>query len=40
MQITHILETHLQADFISGHLDLPATGAKITPASAILNISR
>lgn len=30
MQITHILETHLHADFISGHLDLAkATGAKI-----------
>ena len=30
MQITHILETHLHADFISGHLDLAEkTGAKI-----------
>lgn len=30
MKITHILETHLHADFISGHLDLAAkTGAKI-----------
>ena len=29
-QITHILETHLHADFISGHLDLAQkTGAKI-----------
>ncbi len=29
-QITHILETHLHADFISGHLDLAkTTGAKI-----------
>ncbi|HNU02480.1 MAG TPA: MBL fold metallo-hydrolase [Acidobacteriota bacterium] len=30
MTITHILETHLHADFISGHLDLAAaTGARI-----------
>jgi glyoxylase-like metal-dependent hydrolase (beta-lactamase superfamily II)/rhodanese-related sulfurtransferase len=30
MRITHILETHLHADFISGHLDLAAkTGAQI-----------
>jgi len=30
LQITHILETHLHADFISGHLDLAeATGAEI-----------
>jgi len=30
MKITHILETHLHADFISGHLDLAAkTGAVI-----------
>jgi glyoxylase-like metal-dependent hydrolase (beta-lactamase superfamily II)/rhodanese-related sulfurtransferase len=30
MTITHILETHLHADFISGHLDLAEkTGAKI-----------
>ncbi|MBN1670374.1 MAG: MBL fold metallo-hydrolase [Kiritimatiellae bacterium] len=30
MQITHILETHLHADFISGHMDLAeATGAAI-----------
>jgi len=30
MKITHILETHLHADFISGHLDLAArTGASI-----------
>jgi len=30
MKITHILETHLHADFISGHLDLAAkTGATI-----------
>lgn len=30
MTITHILETHLHADFISGHLDLAKkTGAKI-----------
>jgi hydroxyacylglutathione hydrolase len=36
MQITHILETHLHADFISGHLDLAtATGAQIyAPKSA------
>lgn len=34
--ITHILETHLHADFISGHLDLAkATGARIyAPKSA------
>jgi len=30
MEVTHILETHLHADFISGHLDLAEkTGAKI-----------
>ncbi|UCG64873.1 MAG: MBL fold metallo-hydrolase [Deltaproteobacteria bacterium] len=30
MEVTHILETHLHADFISGHLDLAnKTGAKI-----------
>ncbi|MDD3642391.1 MAG: MBL fold metallo-hydrolase [Candidatus Krumholzibacteria bacterium] len=36
LRITHILETHLHADFISGHLDLArATGAKIcAPGSA------
>ncbi len=36
MKITHILETHLHADFISGHLDLAQkTGAKIyAPKSA------
>ncbi len=36
MKITHILETHLHADFISGHLDLAEkTGARIyAPASA------
>ncbi|HER25283.1 MAG TPA: MBL fold metallo-hydrolase [Candidatus Atribacteria bacterium] len=35
-KITHILETHLHADFVSGHLDLAEkTGAKIyIPASA------
>lgn len=35
-KITHILETHLHADFISGHLDLAdQTGARIyAPASA------
>ena len=34
--ITHILETHLHADFISGHMDLAKkTGAKIyAPKSA------
>lgn len=36
VRITHILETHLHADFISGHLDLAErTGAKIyAPKSA------
>jgi hydroxyacylglutathione hydrolase len=36
MTITHILQTHLHADFVSGHLDLAdATGAPIyVPASA------
>ncbi len=36
MQITHILETHLHADFISGHIDLAEkTGAAIyAPTSA------
>lgn len=36
LKITHILETHLHADFISGHLDLAEkTGAKIyAPKSA------
>lgn len=36
LKITHILETHLHADFISGHLDLAEkTGAKIyVPASS------
>ena len=36
MRITHILETHLHADFVSGHLDLAeATGARIVaPRSA------
>ncbi|HUT92444.1 MAG TPA: MBL fold metallo-hydrolase [Thermoguttaceae bacterium] len=30
MRITHVLETHLHADFVSGHLDLAErTGAKI-----------
>jgi glyoxylase-like metal-dependent hydrolase (beta-lactamase superfamily II) len=30
MKITHILQTHLHADFVSGHLDLAeATGAVI-----------
>jgi hydroxyacylglutathione hydrolase len=36
LEITHILETHLHADFVSGHMDLAErTGAKIyAPASA------
>src|SRR6056297_2484171 len=36
LKITHILETHLHADFISGHMDLAErTGAKIyAPKSA------
>ena len=36
LRITHIIQTHLHADFISGHMDLAAkTGAKIyMPASA------
>ena len=36
MKITHILETHLHADFVSGHLDLAEkTGAVIyAPKSA------
>jgi len=36
MEITHILETHLHADFVSGHLDMAEnTGAKIyAPKSA------
>lgn len=36
LRITHILETHLHADFLSGHIDLAlATGAEIVaPASA------
>ncbi len=39
MKVTHILETHLHADFISGHLDLAEiTGAKIyAPRSAECN---
>lgn len=35
VDITHILQTHLHADFISGHMDLAKTGAKIyAPQSA------
>lgn len=36
VRITHILQTHLHADFVSGHMDLAAkTGAKIyVPATA------
>ena len=35
MEITHILETHLHADFVSGHLDLAEkTGAKIYASKA------
>ena len=36
LKITHILETHLHADFISGHMDLARmTGARIyAPRSA------
>ncbi len=35
MRITHILETHLHADFVSGHRDLAAaTGAKIVAPRA------
>lgn len=37
LKITHVLETHLHADFISGHLDLAdLTGARIyAPAQAV-----
>jgi len=35
MRVTHILETHLHADFISGHMDLAArTGAEIIAPKA------
>lgn len=35
VRITHVLETHLHADFVSGHMDLAAAGARIVaPASA------
>jgi len=35
MRITHILETHLHADFVSGHMDLAAaTGAPIYAAES------
>ena len=41
MTITHVLETHLHADFISGHLDLAkSTGARIhAPGSAGSHLS-
>jgi glyoxylase-like metal-dependent hydrolase (beta-lactamase superfamily II)/rhodanese-related sulfurtransferase len=41
MKITHVFETHLHADFISGHLDLAAsTGSAICgPEKAGLNFS-
>ncbi|HUM81015.1 MAG TPA: MBL fold metallo-hydrolase [Methanothrix sp.] len=40
LRITHILETHLHADFVSGHLDLArATGAQIYAQSWQLLIS-
>ena len=37
LKITHILETHLHADFVSGHLDLAElTGARIyAPAHGV-----
>ena len=35
MRVTHILETHLHADFVSGHMDLSArTGAEIVAPKA------
>jgi hydroxyacylglutathione hydrolase len=35
VRITHVLETHLHADFVSGHLDLAAaTGARISAPRA------
>ena len=34
VDITHILQTHLHADFISGHMDLAKTGAKIYVAKS------
>lgn len=37
VQITHILQTHLHADFVSGHMDLAKkTGAKIYMAKSAL----
>jgi glyoxylase-like metal-dependent hydrolase (beta-lactamase superfamily II)/rhodanese-related sulfurtransferase len=34
LDITHIIQTHLHADFISGHMDLAKTGAKIYVAKS------
>ena len=35
VEITHILQTHLHADFVSGHIDLAKkTGAKIFMAKS------
>jgi glyoxylase-like metal-dependent hydrolase (beta-lactamase superfamily II) len=39
LRITHILETHLHADFVSGHMDLAEkTGAKIYVPEVELSI--
>lgn len=39
MRITHIFETHLHADFISGHLDLAEkTGAKIYAPKTLVDV--
>ena len=39
--LTYILETHFHADFVSGHVDLAKTGAKIVygPNAQNLNIT-